>query len=56
MVRGGNTRPIMLKRMNIHISVAEAASAAMAKPCRQDLVPNEGRFGTLPTLAARRMR
>jgi hypothetical protein len=46
----------MLKRSNIHVYLVSAAPAAMAARCRQDLVWNEGRFGTHRTLAERRMR
>jgi hypothetical protein len=47
---------MMMALSHIRSSVAYAAQAATAKPCRQDLVLNEGRFGNVPTLAARRMR
>ena len=47
---------MMLTRAHIRLTVAYAAQAATAKPCRQDLVWNESRLGTVTTLAARRMR
>ena len=55
MVGRGNTIT-MLTLSYIQMHVAPAASAATAKPCRRDLVWNESRFGTVHTLAARRMR
>jgi hypothetical protein len=47
---------MMLTRGHIRLTVAYAAQAATAKPCRQDLVWDESRFGNVSTLAARRMR
>lgn len=55
MVRRGNTID-MPTLSYIRMHVAPAAQAATAKPYRRDLVWNESRFGTVPTLAARRMR
>jgi hypothetical protein len=46
----------MLTLSHIRMTLAYAAQAATAKPCRQDLVWNEVRFGDVSTLAARRMR
>jgi hypothetical protein len=46
----------MLTMSHNRLSIVYAAQAATAKPCRQDLVWNEDRFGTVSTLAARRMR
>jgi hypothetical protein len=47
---------MMLTLSHIRKSLAYAAPAATAMPCRQDLVWNESRFGTMTTLAERRMR
>jgi hypothetical protein len=46
----------MLKRSNIYVHLAGAASAAMVRPCRRDLVSSEARTGAPFTLAEGRMR